>query len=56
MNLSAIFIRRPVTTTLLIVGMLVFGVRTVVQARSLRNPSAKEAPFELLPAEGGLRT
>ena len=43
--------RRPI-----LISMLVFGIQAVLRARSLNSPSAKEAPFELLPAEGGLRT
>ena len=41
---------------LVLISMLVFGIQAVLRARSLNSPSAKEAPFELLPAEGGLRT
>jgi carbon starvation protein len=41
---------------LVLISMLVFGVRTVVQARATGSPSAREAPFELLPADGGART
>jgi carbon starvation protein len=41
---------------LVLISMLVFGIQTVLRARAMRSPSAKEAPFELLPAEGGLRT
>ena len=40
---------------LVLISMLVFGIQTVLRARSLNSPSAKEAPFELLPAEAGLR-
>lgn len=36
---------------LVLVSMLIFGVRTVLRARSTGDPTAKEAPFELLPAE-----
>ncbi|MDV6348745.1 carbon starvation CstA family protein [Nitrosomonas sp. Is35] len=32
-----------------LISMLVFGVRTVLQARIVRHPTAQEAPFELLP-------
>jgi len=39
MNLSAIFIRRPVTTTLLIAGMLVFGVLAYQQLPVADLPS-----------------
>ena len=41
---------------LVLISMLVFGIQTVLRARAMGSPSAKEAPFELLPAEGGLRT
>src|SRR5687768_4221163 len=34
---------------LVLVSMLIFGVRTVLRARSTGEPTAKEAPFELLP-------
>jgi carbon starvation protein len=40
---------------LVLLSMLVFGARTVMQARARREPSAREAPFELLPAEAALR-
>ena len=33
-----------------LISMLVFGIRTVLQARIVRHPTAQEAPFELLPA------
>lgn len=36
---------------LVLVSMLIFGVRTVLRARGTGNPTAKEAPFELLPPE-----
>jgi carbon starvation protein CstA len=36
---------------LVLVSMLAFGIKTVVHARALGKPSAREAPFELLPAE-----
>src|SRR5215212_8159654 len=39
MNLSAIFIRRPVTTTLLVAGMLVFGVLAYQQLPVADLPS-----------------
>lgn len=32
-----------------LISMLVFGIRTVLQARIVRHPTAQEAPFELLP-------
>ena len=32
-----------------LISMLVFGARTVLQARIVRHPTAQEAPFELLP-------
>ena len=41
---------------LVLISMLVFGSRPVLQARSLNSPSATEAPFELLPPEEGART
>jgi carbon starvation protein CstA len=40
---------------LVLLSMLAFGTRTVIQARARREPSAREAPFELLPAEVSLR-
>lgn len=33
-----------------LISMLVFGARTVLQARIVRHSTAQEAPFELLPA------
>ena len=39
MNVAAIFIRRPVTTTLLIAGMLVFGVLAYQQLPVADLPS-----------------
>jgi carbon starvation protein len=36
---------------LVLISMLVFGTRTVLHARATGKPSAKEAPFELSPAE-----
>jgi carbon starvation protein len=36
---------------LVLISILVFGIRTVLHARTLGKPSAREAPFELLPAE-----
>ncbi|ARO88317.1 carbon starvation protein A [Nitrosospira lacus] len=36
---------------LVLISMLGFGIRTVVRARSTARPTAKEAPFELLPIE-----
>jgi carbon starvation protein len=33
-----------------LISMLVFGIRTVLQARLAPQPTVKEAPFELLPA------
>jgi carbon starvation protein len=36
---------------LVLISMLVFGTRTVLHARAIGKPSAKEAPFELSPAE-----
>ena len=38
MNLSAIFIRRPVTTTLLMLGIIVFGVLAYLQLPGRRSP------------------
>lgn len=35
---------------LVLISMLLFGIRTVLQARVTHHPTAKEAPFELLPA------
>jgi len=35
---------------LVLISMLLFGIRTVLQARIINHPTAKEAPFELLPA------
>jgi carbon starvation protein len=40
---------------LVLLSMLVFGARTVIHARATREPSAREAPFELLPAEASPR-
>ena len=45
MNLSAIFIKRPVTTTLLIVGILVFGGLAYQILK--RNPRARYIGFDL---------
>ena len=39
MNLSAIFIRRPVTTTLLMLGIIVFGVLAYLQLPVADLPS-----------------
>lgn len=33
-----------------LISMLFFGIRTVLQARSIHHPTVQEAPFELLPA------
>lgn len=33
-----------------LISMLLFGIRTVLQARVVQHPTAQEAPFELLPA------
>jgi carbon starvation protein len=41
---------------LVLISMLVFGIRTIAQARATREPSAREAPFELLPAEAAPRS
>ncbi|MDQ3185852.1 MAG: carbon starvation protein A [Pseudomonadota bacterium] len=41
---------------LVLVSMLVFGVRTVLRARGTGGPTAKEAPFELLPVEAARGT
>lgn len=35
---------------LVLTSMLLFGIKTVLQARIIHHPTAKEAPFELLPA------
>ncbi|GAB1718858.1 MAG: Carbon starvation protein CstA [Nitrosospira sp.] len=40
---------------LVLISMLVFGARTVMQARATREPSARETPFELLPVEASPR-
>ena len=32
-----------------LISMLFFGIKTVLQARTISHPTAKEAPFELLP-------
>ncbi len=34
---------------LVLISMLLFGIRTVLQARVIHHPTAQEAPFELLP-------
>jgi len=34
---------------LVLISMLFFGIKTVLQARVIYHPTAKEAPFELLP-------
>jgi len=39
MNLSAVFIRRPVTTTLLMLGIIVFGVLAYLQLPVADLPS-----------------
>jgi carbon starvation protein len=36
---------------LVLISMLIFGIRTVLHARGTGGPTAREAPFELLPAE-----
>lgn len=36
---------------LVLISMLAFGIRTVLRARGTDEPTAKEAPFELLPVE-----
>ena len=36
---------------LVLISMLVFGIQTVLRARGTGGPTAKEAPFELLPVE-----
>ncbi len=36
---------------LVLISMLVFGIRTVLHARAKGGPTAREAPFELLPVE-----
>jgi len=35
---------------LVVISVLVFGIRTVLKARSAQQPSVKEAPYETLPA------
>ncbi|WP_433694296.1 carbon starvation CstA family protein [Herbaspirillum seropedicae] len=35
---------------LVVISVLVFGIRTVLKARSAHQPSVKEAPYETLPA------
>lgn len=35
---------------MVLISMLFFGIRTVLQARSIHHPTVQEAPFELLPA------
>ena len=35
---------------LVLISMLIFGVRTVLQARVMNQPTVQEAPFELLPS------
>jgi len=32
-----------------LISMLIFGIRTILQARIIRHPTTQEAPFELLP-------
>lgn len=41
---------------LVLISMLVFGIRTVLRARGTGRPTAKEAPFELLPVEAASGT
>lgn len=41
---------------LVLISMLAFGIRTVLRARALGTPTAREAPFELLPIEAVSRT
>ena len=41
---------------LVLISMLVFGIRTVLRARGTAGPTAKESPFELLPAEAASGT
>lgn len=36
---------------LVLISMLIFGIQTVLRARGTGGPTAKEAPFELLPVE-----
>ncbi|SCY57333.1 carbon starvation CstA family protein [Nitrosospira sp. Nsp13] len=36
---------------LVLISMLIFGIQTVLRARGTGGPTAKEAPFELLPIE-----
>ncbi|MCE7915189.1 MAG: carbon starvation protein A [Nitrosomonas sp. PRO4] len=35
---------------MVLISMVFFGIRTVLQARSIHHPTVQEAPFELLPA------
>ncbi len=41
---------------LVLISMLVFGIRTVLRARGTARSTAKESPFELLPAEAASGT
>jgi carbon starvation protein len=41
---------------LVLISMLAFGIRTALRARALGTPTAREAPFELLPVEVVSRT
>ncbi|SEM82949.1 carbon starvation protein [Nitrosospira multiformis] len=41
---------------LVLISMLAFGIRTALRARALGTPTAREAPFELLPVEIVSRT
>lgn len=41
---------------LVLISMLAFGIRTALRARALGTPTAREAPFELLPVEIASRT
>jgi carbon starvation protein len=41
---------------LVLISILIFGVRTVVRARAAGRPTAREAPFELLPADAAQGT
>ena len=51
MNLSPIFIRRPVTTTLLMLGIIVFGV---LAYRSCRSPICRASTFPTIQVSAAL--
>lgn len=33
-----------------LISILMFGIRTILQARIIHHPTTRETPFELLPA------